>query len=1227
MMKLKNIALTLSLLFSVNSLYAYENSCYLAGGTYNDGVCHFGGDLHSVSFDFPNNIDSTNDYEFRGPNNNNTPLFVPVADKESDQVTVSGMFSTNMLFSGGDYDRSTVFDYISTNGGSAIFNFIPELRILGGNGYDSPAIRYAAYGQGSQAYLDSSEYFELSGGTGEESSAIYSLAANGGEAVIIASGDSKNPSQFNGGSNTNSSGIEIVAQGTGSFATIEVQGASIFMGGAVDSAPAIKYVSKEGGNTYIKLYGEDGDHYFRGSIADAVYIGADGSGSVVTIDNNGIFTFIGSNDSYSNNQGYAIYMGAAHGGKFTLNNYKTIKFNGGSSKEAVYTFADNSTAELINTESSQISFIGNEKSAVYSLSSGEGVTSINNEKDAVIEIIGGSFSQPTLRYGSSGINAKTEIFNNGNILVKGGNGNRAYGIDNAASLATSQFIVENYSDANFTIQAGSGNNSSGINFLTDGGAKFEFNNDKNGTLNIIGNEKGIYAINYLTGGVNSTVNINNNGTINLNSFGIKQFDLLDKSNSNISINNLNGSVVNAEVEAIFELTQGTSGEDAAISVVNPVNGRNNETLVDGFGSSALASLWALKEDWAQYSSWGSGAVLNITDVVNGSLASQQIEAAFQQVFGKDVQLNFLGEENWASEEIKVQSDVFTADIVNKLIDQGYAGNIVTNFNLNNATSDGAAQALTIGTGTGEIIKDSIGFRKVEGVSSVTVNSGKYFALIGQPAGGELIEGGAPVTLDNGTLMLGVSGVGTARADSSTAGTLETVTMKNGSHVNTDNMWVQAESIKGAGTVSLTDTGRMHVKNLTISGDIRNQGTLSADTLTISKGSAASSKTLKSSGKITVESTASLSADGILAADSFDIKGVVKLGKNAAVYTGAAALEQMRKDHADAAAELDRVEGKAGVSTLSVLDRIVAESMKTSDEAEGTEQGKDGEASAASASDDDNKAVVFSGGTSQPRMQPSAAQAFAAFDAVNRIAGEIESGAAPDRHGLWVKLEAIDGRFGVVEGGSSFDVDTEGAVVGAESAVADGVKLGAALSYLDGEIDASGLKNNWTSWGLHLYGAYRADAFALKGTAGWLRGTTEAEKDLDADVWHAGLRVEYGVPTGAMTITPFMGARVMSGSFDDLDSQTVFSIPMGAKLSGTIEAAGWTLTPMLEAAYVHSIGDTEAEDIRFLPKDAVRGSVGLKAEKGMWTGELAYAGATGSNDYRSNSLHVKIGLRF
>lgn len=763
---------------------------------------------------------------------------------------------------------------------------------------------------------------------------------------------------------------------------------------------------------------------------------------------------------------------------------------------------------------------------------------------------------------------------------------------------------------------------------------FEFS----GQVNITNNENALLTFgdkfSYMAMGAGN-IKIDNKGKVEFTENSIDGFAFVLGNNFEyVNIDYINQSTGTTSLYAknMFEVKESGEVGPIPINLLSLNDGKWTESsiTVDGFETDTSAAGWQLKADWTKYSTWKDGGTLIVQDVVEGSKAADQMQDAFDAAFGTGTNIVFLGKDDWASEDIVepgVGGSAFNVDVVKKIVDAGYAGAIVTNFRLNNNAADGAAQPLTVGNGVGKVITSSFGFQGIDGASSVTVNNGQTLALIGLAAGSELVAGGAPVTLDNGTLKLGVAVAESARADSSTAGSLETITMKNGSKVETENMWVQAESIKGAGTVSLTDTGRMHVKEMTISGDIRNQGTLSADTLTISKGSAASSKTLKSSGKITVESTASLSADGILAADSFDIKGVVKLGKNAAVYTGAAALEQMRKDHADAAAELDRVEGKAGVSTLSVLDRIVAESMKTSDEAEGTEQGKDGEASAASASDDDNKAVVFSGGTSQPRMQPSAAQAFAAFDAVNRIAGEIESGAAPDRHGLWVKLEANDGRFGVVEGGSSFDVDTEGAVVGAESAVADGVKLGAALSYLDGEIDASGLKNNWTSWGLHLYGAYRADAFALKGSAGWLTATTEAEKDLDADVWHAGLRAEYGVPAGGMTVTPFLGARVMSGSFDGLDSQTAFSVPLGAKLSGTIEAAGWTLTPMLEAAYVRSIGDTEAEDIRFLPKDAVRGSVGLKAEKGMWTGELAYAGATGSNDYRSNSLHVKIGLRF
>ena len=763
---------------------------------------------------------------------------------------------------------------------------------------------------------------------------------------------------------------------------------------------------------------------------------------------------------------------------------------------------------------------------------------------------------------------------------------------------------------------------------------FEFS----GQVNITNNENALLTFgdkfSYMAYGAGN-IKIDNKGKVEFTENSIDGFAFVLGNNFEyVNIDYINQSTGTTSLYAknMFEVKESGEVGPIPINLLSLNDGKWTESsiTVDGFETDTSAAGWQLKADWTKYSTWKDGGTLIVQDVVEGSKAADQMQDAFGAAFGTGTNIVFLGKDDWASEDIVepgAGGSAFNVDVVKKIVDAGYAGAIVTNFRLNNNAADGAAQPLTVGNGVGKVITSSFGFQGIDGASSVTVNNGQTLALIGLAAGSELVAGGAPVTLDNGTLKLGVAVAESARADSSTAGSLETITMKNGSKVETENMWVQAESITGEGSVSLTDTGRMHVKNLTISGDIRNQGTLSADTLTISKGSAASSKTLKSSGKITVESTASLSADGILAADSFDIKGVVKLGKNAAVYTGAAALEQMRKDHADAAAELDRVEGKAGVSTLSVLDRIVAESMKTSDEAEGTEQGKDGEASAASASDDDNKAVVFSGGTSKPKVEPAAAQAFAAFDAVSRVAADIESGASADRHGLWVKLQANDGRFGVVERGGTFDVDAEGAVVGAEAALADGVKLGAALSYLDGEIEASGLKNNWTSWGLHLYGAYRADAFALKGSAGWLTATTEAEKDLDADVWHAGLRAEYGVPAGGMTVTPFLGARVMSGSFDGLDSQTAFSVPLGAKLSGSIEAAGWTRTPMLEAAYVRSIGDTEAEDIRFLPKDAVRGSVGLKAEKGMWTGELAYAGATGSNDYRSNSLHVKIGLRF
>lgn len=747
-------------------------------------------------------------------------------------------------------------------------------------------------------------------------------------------------------------------------------------------------------------------------------------------------------------------------------------------------------------------------------------------------------------------------------------------------------------------------------------------NGEKGTLNIVGNlDAGSYGIGVLAYG-SSTGRLANASVMNLNANAIEDFG-----DGDARVTNKATGTVNAEVEAIFQNWPDMVWDSPEVDMLNPEDGMNGSAKIEELVSGHMVYVWALKEDWSNYSVWEDGGVLNITDVMEGSFAAQTIEEAFTSRFGTGTKFNFLGQDDWASGEIS--STTFDSNTSNTLIEQGYPGQIVTNFNLNNAASDGTAQALTIGEGTGEVIKDSLGFRQVEGVSSLTVNNGKYFALIGLPAGGELIKGGAPDTLDNGMLMLGVTPAESARTDSSTAGTLDSVTMKNGSRIETENMWVRIDSVEGQGDVALTETGRLYVGDLNVKGNIDNRGTLSADSLTIKNGTLTSAKTLKSSGTIKIGATAELVADGVVAADKIDAQGVVKLSKSASLFMGAGALEAMRQAYADVAAELDRLEGKAEVSTLSVLERIVAESMKETNKESADAEQEGGEADGPSASETSSAASTVNTLASARRtapVLPQDAQAFAAFDAVNRITSDIEAGGTPDANGLWVKLLTGESEFGV-RSGSKFEVESDGAVVGSEAKINPSLKLGAAFSYLDGEIDSGWARNDWKSYGLTAYAHYRAGDFGIKGSAGWLRGTTEAAEDYDADVWHAGVRAEYDLVKGPMTLTPFTGARLMSGSFDGMSSQTVVNVPLGAKIAGQFSSAGWTVTPALEAAYVRSMGDTEADDVRFLPKNAFTGALSLKAEKGAWSGELSFRGAAGSNDYEDRAFMAKVGVKF
>ena len=770
---------------------------------------------------------------------------------------------------------------------------------------------------------------------------------------------------------------------------------------------------------------------------------------------------------------------------------------------------------------------------------------------------------------------------------------------------TTHAVLRNDASGTVVIDSGHGSaeGTAGISVLAQGeGATAEVTNAVGGVMTITGDSSnGGYGIGFLamSGGTGSIVN---NGTLTMDAHAIYGFTDGGESQGSFT----NTGTVNAAAELMFESKETVVKGELPIELLKPANPANpgeggwtqaTEALAS-YASSYEANIWTMKDDWAQHSTW-TGGTLNFTDIDADSADAAFLQNAFTSAKGDGVEILFKGE---ALGDAALPSGVapkFTAAHANELIAKGYAGSVVTNIDLDASAADGSRTALVVGGDSADGIRDSFGFRRLRGVSSLRIEGGRQFVLAGDADGGALIEGGAPVTVAaGGTLALGVEAdAGQSR------GTLEAVTLDEG-RLEARSGAFSAASLHGTGEVRVKSGAELDIRDAEITGSVRNEGALTAQTIKVSGGTLSSSGTLKADGRVTIESTAKLAVDGAFAADTLDVKGVVVKGARAEIVLGAAA---------------QALEAEAAPAQLRSVPEEEASQPQFGirPSADDCSEGRTDAASLA-ASPAERKAQAPS---------PAMGQAFAAFDAAARLAQAAEAGGTPDRHGLWVKILANDGRFEAVRGAGAYDFETEGAMLGAEAQLTHSAKAGVAFGWLDGDMKFNRLNFSWTGYAVNLYGAYQADAFALKGSAGWLSATTEAEKDLDADVWHAGLRAEYGIPVAGMTVSPFMGARVMSGSFEGLESQTVFSIPLGAKLSGTLEAGGWRVKPLLEAAYVRSFGDTDDGDARFLAKNVLRGSIGLKAEKGLWTGELSFDGETGSNDWRSNSLNLMLGFVF
>ncbi len=277
----------------------------------------------------------------------------------------------------------------------------------------------------------------------------------------------------------------------------------------------------------------------------------------------------------------------------------------------------------------------------------------------------------------------------------------------------------------------------------------------------------------------------------------------------------------------------------------------------------------------------------------------------------------------------------------------------------------------------------------------------------------------------------------------------------------------------------------------------------------------------------------------------------------------------------------------------------------------------------------NKAVMSSNWAAQGAVQDR--NAYSAFNAMNsgegsgsmtlnngEVTAQVgeNSGNMADKAGVGVWLTPLyKWNMGSGFEGGSLEHDSDmglgGIALGAdftnridaETALRIGLAFNVGAGYSDSTGDFNETNNDFSFWGLNLYGAFQKENFVATLDFGFTSTANELNQDLpasmgmgdlDADVdafaFSAGLNLEYTFNAGMMDITPHAGVRFMSvtaESYDidssagriasvDEDTQNVWYFPIGVTLSADIESeSGWKFTPKLDLGILAAAGDLDA----------------------------------------------------
>lgn len=204
--------------------------------------------------------------------------------------------------------------------------------------------------------------------------------------------------------------------------------------------------------------------------------------------------------------------------------------------------------------------------------------------------------------------------------------------------------------------------------------------------------------------------------------------------------------------------------------------------------------------------------------------------------------------------------------------------------------------------------------------------------------------------------------------------------------------------------------------------------------------------------------------------------------------------------------------------------------------------------------------------------------------------------------IWAKYihtkEDIDG-LSVANFGADYDAQYNGIVVGADLYKNGKATVGAALTYVDGNINGNTLaartKNDATYYGASIYGGIQNEDSAVVGDISYLHGKNDITQynsgatltaDAKSDAFSIGVRAEKSVKAGVGKFVPYAGIRYMhlgTGNYTnsigmayDGDDMNLWLLPVGVKYSADVKAGGWTIRPIAEVGYVWNMGDRDAD---------------------------------------------------